>query len=211
MRELTSIIAQRLLNLYRQAHVIEGGWAVVNKALLAEADNEVMADLQKLPNGEKLVQHIKNLKSGKTEMNGIERGFIPYGGMMDSAVKATQISNKDLKELESVLAEFQSDEEHIEKIKNLTFVQSFGEKWISGVRASLSGKPELEKKWVEVSQSARAYDLWNKAYAILIPPVSERARAEIQAELSEYETYLPMFGEDGMQLLSRLRSFVSSL
>ncbi len=211
MRELTSIIAQRLLNLYRHAHVIEGGWAVVNKALLAEADNEVLTDLQKLPNGEKLVQHIKNLQSGKTEIGGIERGFIPYGGMMDSAVKATQISNKDLKELESVLAEFQSDEEHIEKIKNLAFVRSFGENWIAGVRASLSEKPDLVKKWVEVSGSARAYDLWNKAYAILIPPVSDRARAEIQAELSEYETYLPMFGEDGMQLLSRLRSFVSSL
>ena len=31
MKELTSITAQRLLNLYRQAHVIEGGWVLLIK------------------------------------------------------------------------------------------------------------------------------------------------------------------------------------
>lgn len=211
MRELNSIIAQRMLNLYRQAHVINGGWAAVNQALVAEADNEVLIELQKLPSGTKLVSHIKNLKSGKTPMDQIEYELMPYSGMMDSAVKITKISNKDLKELESALAEFQSDEEHIDRIKNLSIVQSFGENWIKGVRSALLDKPNLLSKWNEVSYTARAYELWNKAYAVLTPPISERARAQAQADLSEYETYLPMFGEEGTKLLARIRTFVSSM
>jgi hypothetical protein len=41
--------------------------------------------------------------------------------------------------------------------------------------------------------------------------MSERARAQIQAELPEFETYLPMFGDAGRDLLRRLREFVSSV
>lgn len=211
MRELTSIIAQRLLNLYRQAHVINGSWAAVNQVLVAEADDEVLMELQKLPVGEKLVTHIKNIKSGKTAMNQIESELIPYSGMMDINLKTSQISSKDLKELESALTSFQPDEEHINKIKNLTFVQSFGENWIRGVRGALSDEPYLLSKWNELSQTARAYDLWNKAYAILTPPISERSRAQAQADLSEYETYLPMFGDEGTKLLAQIRTFVSSM
>ena len=199
------------MNLYRQAHVIEGGLPILNQVFLDEADEDVLSELEKLPNGKKLVQHIKNLKSGKTPMNDIDRGLIPYGGMMCPMVKVTQISDSDLKELQNALADFQPDEEHIEKIKNLKYVNSFGENWVNGVSGALADKPELAKKWHEVTQTARAYDLWNRAYAALASPVSEMERAKIQADLSEYETYLPMFGADGEKLMTRLRTFVSSV
>ncbi len=211
MRESTSIIAQRLLNLYRQAHVINGGWSAVNQVFVKEADDAIFAELEKLPGGTKLSAHIKNLKSGKTNMNQIDRELMPYNGMMDSDIKAVQISAKDLQELENALTDFQPDEEHIDKIKNLSIVQSFGEKWVKGVHGALLNNPDLLSRWNEVSQTARAYDLWNKAYAILTPPISERSRAQAQADLSEYETYLPMFGDEGTKLLARIRTFVSSI
>jgi hypothetical protein len=211
MRELTSVIAQRLMNLYRQVHVIEGGISALNQVFLDEANEEVFIELEKLPNGKKLIQHIKNLKSGKPQMNDIERDLMPYGGMMNPMVRKTQISDSDLKELQDALTSFQPDEEHIEKIKNLKYVNSFGENWIKGISDALSGDPNLLSKWKEISQTARAYDLWNKAYAILTPPISERARANAQSDLPEYETYLPMFGDEGTKLLTQIRNFVSSM
>jgi len=211
MREKSSIIAQRLLNLYRQAHVISGGWSVINRVLLNEADAPVLEELMKLPNGGKLVQHIKNLQSGKMAKDSIEHELMPYGGQMDRMAKGTLISGADMKELEKALMDFQPDEEHIEAIRSLPMVQSFGERWLVGIRAAVACHPELLEKWRQVQQASRAYELWNRGYAMLTPPVSDRAKAEIQAELSEYETYLPMFGEDGTKLLARLRAFVSSV
>jgi hypothetical protein len=211
LREKNSIVAQRLLNLCRQAHVIEGGWAAVNSVLLEEADDAVLEAGLKLPNGFRLEKHVHNLRAGKTPADTIERELIPYGGAMEVAVRAAKISGADFKELVTALDRFKPDEEHLEGIKNLTFVQSFGENWLTDVREALATKPDLVAKWERVYQTARAYELWSKAYSIMTPPVSERARAEIQAELSEYETYLPMFGEDGQRLLARLRTFVSSV
>ncbi|MGI5846036.1 MAG: hypothetical protein ACOX7D_02545 [Alphaproteobacteria bacterium] len=211
MKELTSITAQRLLNLYRQAHVIEGGWGAVNQVLVAEAEEDVLKELQKLPSGTKLVQHIKSLKSGETPMNQIKRELMPYSGKMSNVVKVIEISDKDLQTLESVLKDFHPDEEHVNKIKNLDFVQSFGDNWIKSIRNTLLDKPDLLSKWDEVSYTARAYELWNKAYTLLTPPISERARAQAQADLPEYETYLPMFGEEGKKLLIRIRTFISSI
>ena len=46
---------------------------------------------------------------------------------------------------------------------------------------------------------------------IINQPIDDRVRAEIQADMPEYETYLPMFGDAGNELLSRLRTFISSL
>ena len=65
MKAKASSIAQKLLNLYRQAHVINGGWAAVNRVLLDEATDEVLTELPELPTGKMLVQHIKNLREGK--------------------------------------------------------------------------------------------------------------------------------------------------
>ncbi|MFA7188325.1 MAG: hypothetical protein WC137_02535 [Alphaproteobacteria bacterium] len=211
MRESTSIIAQRLLNLYRQAHVINGGWPAVNQVFINEASEAVFTELEKLPGGTKLAIHIKNLKFGKTKMDQIDRELMPYNGMMNNNINPAQVSSKDLQELGNALTDFQPDEEHIDKIKKLNIVQSFGENWVKGVRSALLNNPDLLSKWNEVSQTARAYDLWNEAYAILTPPISERARAQAQADLSEYETYLPMFGDEGTKLLARIRTFVSSV
>lgn len=211
MRERNSIVAQRLLNLCRNAHVIEGGWAAVNRVLMDEADDAVIEAGLKLPNGWRMAKHIQNLRSGKTPMDTIERELIPYGGAMEVAVMAAKISGEDFEELKAALMDFQPTQEDLDKIKSLTFVKSFGENWLSGVRGALVNMSELSEKWQQVYQAARAYELWNRAHAIMTPPVSERAQAEVQAELSEYETYLPMFGDDGKKLLSRLRAFVSSI
>ena len=52
MQQPSHIIAQRLLNLYRQAHVINGGWAAVNKVFLDESgDPKVIEELQNMPTG----------------------------------------------------------------------------------------------------------------------------------------------------------------
>ena len=42
-------------------------------------------------------------------------------------------------------------------------------------------------------------------------PLTERARAQLQADMPEYETYLPMFGEAGVELLEKLRSFITTM
>ena len=51
MKTKASTVAQKLLNLYRQEHVIFGGWAAVNQVFVAEADNDVMRELRPLPTG----------------------------------------------------------------------------------------------------------------------------------------------------------------
>jgi len=52
---------------------------------------------------------------------------------------------------------------------------------------------------------------WNTANELLANPLTERSRAQLQADLPEYETYLPMFGEEGTKLLEKLRNSISSL
>jgi hypothetical protein len=59
-----------------------------------------------------------------------------------------------------------------------------------------------------VVQSARALALWGRAAEILSSAPSDLLRAEVQADMPEYETYLPMFGKDGLDALSRLRHFI---
>ena len=82
MNAKTSATAQKLLNLYRQEHVIIGGWATVNPVFINEATDEVIRELRELPTGKMLVQHIENLRTGKTPMDSIERELLPYGGLM---------------------------------------------------------------------------------------------------------------------------------
>lgn len=212
MREKSSITAQRLLTLYRQAHVINGGWSAVNKIFMNDASAEVLSELAKLSNGFKLAQHIKNLQSGKTKIDSIDSELAPYGGQMEREAPASvDISENDLKVLKDALEKFQPDESHLNQIKDLPLTKSFGVNWLAGIRAAIGGDKLLLSKWHALNQTARAYQLWNRAFAVMSPPVSERARAEIQADLSEYETYLPMFGPDGTKLLARLRTFVSSV
>ena len=58
-------------------------------------------------------------------------------------------------------------------------------------------------------QTWRAYHLWDMATQIIKQPLTERLRAQIQADMPEYETFLPMFDKPGQDLLAKLRSFMS--
>ena len=82
MKAKNVAVAQKLLNLYRQEHVIVGGWATVNQVFVNEATDEVIKELGDLPTGKMLARHIENLRSGKTPMDSIDRELLPYGGMM---------------------------------------------------------------------------------------------------------------------------------
>ena len=58
-------------------------------------------------------------------------------------------------------------------------------------------------------QTWRAYHLWDMAVQIINQPLTERTRAQIQADMPEYETFLPMFNKPGQDLLTKLRIFIS--
>ncbi|MCL2331238.1 MAG: hypothetical protein FWC61_01705 [Proteobacteria bacterium] len=212
MKERPAIVAQRLLNLYRQAHVIAGGWPAVNPIFVSDSDSSVIAELKKLPTGGKLAQHIANLQTGKTPMNSIDRELMPYGGaMFVPSAESEKFSDGEVGELERALNKFAPDEDHLKEIKELGAVKKFGDDWLAGVGFALSSRPDLAEKWKIVQQTVRAYDLWSTANNILSSPVAERERARVQADLPEYETYLPMFGDAGKELLSKLRAAVSTV
>lgn len=205
------VTAMRLMNLYRQQHVIFGGWDAVNKIFLDQADADVIDAIRALPVGKILVQHIENLRSGKTPIDSIAHELLPYGGMMKEVVASTNLSADEMAELESALSEFTPDQNGLDKIQSLSVVKKFGDEWQIAIRSALLQNPEISERWNTVTKTARAYYLWKVATDILAAPLSDRSRARIQADLPEYETYLPMFGETGNELLTRLRNFVSSL
>lgn len=211
MKPRPSIIAQKLLNLYRQQHVIFGGWKAVNQIFVNEAEPDVMAELPNLPTGRMLAQHITNLRSGKTPMDSIAVELMPYGGLMNEAVASTHLSDEEMSELRYALDSFVPDSDGLARIQSLDVVKKFGDEWQVAIRSALTDEPALQEKWNTVIKTARAYYLWKVANDMLGAPISERARAQIQADLPEYETYLPMFGEAGSELLSKLRIYVSSI
>lgn len=210
MNAKSSTIAQRLLNLYRQEHVIFGGWAAVNQVFMAEATDDVLSALGELPTGKNLVRHIENLRSGKTPMDSIERDLLPYGGLMDETVATVTLTKSEWTELESGIDAFTTDQNGLDKIQQLNVVKKFGDQWLVAIRAALSARPDLLEKWSLVNKTYRAYYLWKVASDMLTQPLSERARAQLQADMPEYETYLPMFGDAGDELLGKLRSFISA-
>lgn len=211
MNQNTVITAQRLLNLYRQQHVIFGGWAAVNRIFVADAAPDVLEELRKLPTGKLLAQHIENLRSGHTPMDSIEPDLLPYGGMMADTVATIPLTPTQWQELETGIAEFTPDQDGLNRLQSLDVVKKFGEEWIVGIRAALNKRPELLEKWNIITKTYRAYFLWKVATDLLDAPLSDRSRAQLQADMPEYETYLPMFGPAGEELLSRLRTFVSSI
>lgn len=210
MNAKSSTIAQRLLNLYRQEHVIFGGWAAVNQVFVTEATDDVLSALGELPTGKNLVRHIENLRSGKTPMDSIERDLLPYGGLMDETVATVTLTKSEWAELESGIDAFTTDQNGLDKIQQLNVVKKFGDQWLVAIRAALSARPDLLEKWSLVNKTYRAYYLWKVASDMLTQPLSERARAQLQADMPEYETYLPMFGDAGDELLGKLRSFISA-
>lgn len=212
MKARITATAQRLLNLYRQEHVIIGGWAAINPILVNEATDDVIKELREMPTGKILVKHIENLKNGKTPMNSIEPELVPYGGMMiQSGLTDVTLSTRDLSELQSAINAFTPDQNGLNIIEELPMVRRFGEEWQTAIHGALEQYPDWQAKWDVVVKTYRAYQLWDSASQIITTPIDERTRAEIQADMPEYETYLPMFGDAGNDLLGRLRTFISSV
>lgn len=212
MNVKTSAIALRLLNLYRQEHVIIGGWATVNPIFVNDATDDVINELRDMPTGKLLVQHIENLRSGKTAMDSIDSELLPYGGMMTAEDVATiKLNPNQWRELENALQEFTPDQAGLDRFMSLELVRNLGEEWQNSIRAILNARPNLLDKWNVVKQTYNAYRLWDVANEIIANPISERVRAQVQADMPEYETYLPMFGDAGAELLAKLRTFISSM
>ena len=211
MQQHTIITAQRLLNLYRQEHVIEGGWAAVNTVFLQESEEEdVLTALAALPTGEKLIEHINNLRSGKTPMDSIDSNLLPYGGMMFGAETEASLSLEEINELKSVLDRFTPDPESLDAIEQLPFVQRYGSDWIDDIKTALTDNNELLAKWDIVSRTARAYNSWNIAQKLVSEQTTERNRALIQANMLDFEMYLPMFGNAGNEILTKLRAIIAA-
>ena len=212
MQQQAHIIAQRLLNLYRQAHVISGGWAVVNRALLSESnDSQVIAELSNLPTGKKLIAHINNLRNGITPMDSIDSDLLPYGGMMVGLDLNVSVSKAEIEQLKQLLISFEPTPEKLEQIKQLPFVKNFGADWETDIKSALIDDAESLAKWDMVIRTNKAYQMWDSAKQLLSENLTERNRAQIQADMPEFETYLPMFGDQGQDMLKKLRTFMSSL
>lgn len=211
MKAKIKTTAQRLLNLYRQEHVIVGGWATVNPIFVDEATDDVIAELRDMPAGKTLVQHIENLRSGKTPMDSIERELLPYGGMMNDAIPSITLTNNEWQELQNAIERFTPDQPGLDQLISMPVVRKFGEEWQIAIRSILGKHPHLLPKWDIIKQTYDAYRLWNTANEIVANPLSERSRAQVQADMPEYETYLPKFGVQGIELLEKLRTVISSL
>ena len=212
MQQQAHTIAQRLLNLYRQAHVIDGGWTAVNKVFIVESnDAQVIAELENMPTGKKLVTHINNLRSGKTPMDSINKDLLPYGGLMTGVARNVSLSEEEINQLRQVLNSFQPTPESLNAIKQLPFVQKFGNDWIDDIKSAIAFDRDMSSKWNTVAQTDKAYRIWDSAKELLSETLTERNRAQIQADMPDFETYLPMFGDAGREMLSKLRTFMSSL
>jgi hypothetical protein len=211
MNTKSSATALKLLNLYRQEHVIIGGWAAVNQVFVAQANDDVIRELKNMPTGKSLVQHIENLRNGKTPMDSIERELLPYGGMMTDAMPSITLTDDEWRELKNAIEQFTPDQSGLDKLMSMPVVRKFGEEWQIAIRSVLGRQPQLLPKWDIVKQTYDAYRLWNTANEIVANPLSERVRAQVQADMPEYETYLPKFGVQGIELLEKLRTVISGL
>jgi len=212
MSQQAHIIAQRLLNLYRQEHVINGGWAAVNRVFVAESnDEQIIKELENLPTGKRLIAHINNLRSGKTPMDSIDKDLLPYAGLMSGQDTNISLTAEEIAELKNALADFQPSIENLNDIKQMSLVQKFGNNWAKDIKAAVANDSVLSQQWNNVIQTDTAYNIWNSAQKLLSETLTERNRAQIQADMPEFETYLPMFGDSGKKVLDKLRTFVSSL
>lgn len=212
MSQQAHMIAQRLLNLYRQEHVINGGWLAVNQIFIAESDDvQVLNELENMPTGTRLIAHINNLRSGKTPMDSIDKDLLPYGGLMYGQKIQNSLTPDEIAELKNILAKFQPTTEYLNTIKQMPLVQKFGNNWIEDIKSAIAFDSLLSAQWDNVVKTDTAYRIWDSAQQLLSETLTDRNRAQIQADMPEYETYLPMFGESGKKTLERLRTFVSSL
>jgi hypothetical protein len=199
-------IAQKLMNLYRNASAIEGAWSAVNPVLMKEANAAVMGEIERLPCGKFLSKHISDLKSGRTKMNSIDAELVPCGANFAAPGK---ISDDEYDELIRALGKFKPDAAHLDVIKSLSIVKKFEGNWQTGVGSVLRDSDGIAA-WQNVVRTDGALRLWARAAGILSLEPTELLRAEVQADLPEYETYLPMFGEEGKTLLARIRKLINS-
>ena len=212
MQQQSHATAQRLLNLYRQEHVIVGGWAAVNRVFIEESnDDQVMQELENLPTGKKLVQTIKNLRSGKTPMDSIDSDLLPYGGLMSGIGVNVKLSESEINQIKSVLQNFEPTLDGLNALKQIPVIAKFGSDWVDDIKSALAGDSDASAKWEVVVKTARAYQIWDWAKQLTSETLTERNRAQIQADMPEFETYLPMFGDSGNEILSKLRTFMSSM
>jgi len=164
-----------------------------------------------LPTGKMLVAHIKNLRSGETPMDSIARDLLPYGGMMVDATLNVDISPSDVKQIITAVNDFTPDQDGLESFMKNPIIQKFGANWIALVQSALSSNPSELERFDDIVHTWNAYRAWDNANAIMSKPVNDRTRAQLQADMLEYDTYLPMFGEQGSELLDKLHNVVSSL
>ena len=201
--------AQKLLNLYRQEHVIVGGWAVINKIFVNEASDDVIEELRDMPTGKNLIQHIENLRNGVTSMDSIARELLPYGGLMADSMTVLRLPEPQWNELKIAIDSFTPTQAGLNKFMSSKIVRSFGEQWQTAIKAALASHPEMMEKWSTINQTFNAYRLWNTANEVISQPLTDRVRAQVQSDMPEYETYLPMFGDSGNELLNKLRTFIA--
>ena len=210
MKAKASVTAQKLLNLYRQAHVIEGGWAVLNRVFVDEATDDVIAELHELPTGKLLVEHIKNLRSGETPMDSIARELLPYGGMMVDVALNVEISPDDIKQIIDAVNNFTPDQDGLDGFMKNPVIKKFGPNWIALTQSALANNPNELERFDTIVRTWNAYRAWDSANAIISKPINDRVRAQLQVDMVEYETYLPMFGDQGQQILNQLHTIISS-
>ena len=163
MKAKASTIAQKLLNLYRQAHVINGGCVAVNRVFVDEATDEVLKEMNDLPTGKMLVAHIRNLRDGKTPMNSIARELLPYGGMMADAAVIMDISSKDMDTLISAIQEFQPNQDELTKFMEMPVVRKLGSDWAVIIRNALTNdinNREVYMKGIDASYYYEGYNIY---------------------------------------------------
>ena len=182
MKARASVIAQKLLNLYRQAHVIVGGWGAVNRVFVDEATDEILHELQDLPTGKMLIQHIKNLRDGTTPMDSIARELLPYGGMMNESADASDMADDELQQLISAIDSFNPSLDGINQFMANPIIKKFGDDWVSRSKNALFNNPEALRKFDDIVRAATAYRMWDNANDVLSKPITERARANLQQD-----------------------------
>ena len=163
-----------------------------------------------MPTGKKLIAHINNLRDKKTPMNTIDKDLLPYGGLMSGVEVSFSLTDEEIAELKRALDKFQPTQESLNTIKNMPLVRKFGNDWVQDIKVAIMARPDMLAKWDIVIQTDKAYRIWNSAHELLSETLTERNRAQIQADMPEYETFLPMFGDSGKEMLKRLRTFMSS-
>ena len=130
---------------------------------------------------------------------------------MAESATSPDISPSDLQQLVAAIDSFNPSSEGLNEFMDTPIIKSFGAEWVLMSRNVLSNNPDALHRLDDIVRVSRAYQLWNNANDILSNPVTDRVRANLQVDMPEYRTYLPMFGDEGKELLRRLHGLTSSM